>query len=427
MASARERAGGGGLAADELATETAGRRAEGGPAPLFVVRVTKGPDTGRSLVLDWNATPEVRVGKSQASELCLSDPRVSRRHLVLRPDGDRVRLVDTASSNGTRVGGVDVVEARLQGGEVIDLGDSSLKLARAGSLAPGAGAADHFGRVLGSSPDMVRVFGVASRLAPSPLSLLVEGEIGTGKALLAEAIHEASPQARGPLAIFECGAASPDEEAAALLGPSGVLARAAGGTLVLHEIGNLALAAQSRLAAALRRAPARVIATTRRDLEVAVNDGTLLEELLFRVAGARIALPPLRRRPGDVELLSRHFWQLYGGGGEPPRSFVLLASRHEWPGNVRELEQAVARRIALGDDRDAAGPSFRELRGGGDPVERVLAMDLAMPAARQLVVEDFERRYVERALDAHGGNVSRAAAASGLTRRYFHMLLAKRR
>ena len=103
MASARERAGGGGLGADELATETAGRRSDG-PAPLFVVRVTKGPDTGKSLVLDWNATPEVRVGKSAASELCLSDPRVSRRHLVLRPDGDRVRLVDTASSNGTRAG-----------------------------------------------------------------------------------------------------------------------------------------------------------------------------------------------------------------------------------------------------------------------------------------------------------------------------------
>jgi two-component system, NtrC family, response regulator HydG len=172
----------------------------------------------------------------------------------------------------------------------------------------------------------------------------------------------------------------------------------------------------------------RIIATTRRDLERRVQAGSFREELLYRLAGARLEVPPLRIRQGDVDLLARHFWSLFGGTGELPRTFALTLAQHDWPGNVRELEHAIARRVALGDDlaalvKSAAGTA----RAGTDFLDGILDLNLAMPHARQKVVEEFEQRYVARAIVEHGGNISRAAAASGLTRRYFHMLRAKGR
>lgn len=417
-----------------------------GPAPLFVVRVATGKDTGKSRVLDWNVAPRVLVGQSRLCEVPLADPRVSRRHLALAPAGHAVRMTDLGSTNGTRIGGVRIVEALLAGGETIEVGDTTFKLVRAGSMpelgAPRAG----FGRVLGRSPAMQRLFALAERLAtsPSPLPLLVEGETGTGKELLVEAMHEAGPRARGPLVVHDCSAFTGDDDLAALFGreSAGAIELAHGGTLVLDEVGHLGDGAQARLAAFVERgavqrlagsAPirvdVRVIATTRRDLERLVQDGSFREELLYRLVGARLEVPPLRERAGDVDLLARHFWALFGGAGELPRTFALTLGQHDWPGNVRELEHAVVRRISLGDDLSAmlqtAGPGAGQGARGADFLDRVLDMKLAMPHARQKVIEEFEQRYVTRAIAEHGGNVSRAAAASGLTRRYFHMLRSK--
>ena len=228
-----------------------------GPAPLFVVRVATGKDTGKSRVLDWNVAPRVLVGQSRLCEVPLSDPRVSRRHLALAPAGHAVRMTDLGSTNGTRIGGVRIVEALLAGGETIEVGDTTFKLVRAGSMpelgAPRAG----FGRVLGKSPAMQRLFSLAERLAisPSPLPLLVEGETGTGKELLVEAMHEAGPRARGPLVVHDCSAFTGDDELAALFGreSAGAIELAHGGTLVLDEVGHLGDGAQARLAAFVER------------------------------------------------------------------------------------------------------------------------------------------------------------------------------
>ena len=416
----------------------------GGPAPLFVVRVATGKDTGKSRVLDWNVAPRVLVGQSRLCEVTLADPRVSRRHLALAPAGHAVRMTDLGSTNGTRIGGVRIVEALLAGGEAIEVGDTTFKLVRAGSMPePGAPRAS-FGRVLGQSPAMQRLFALAERLAASPLPLLVEGETGTGKELLVEAMHESGPRARGPLVVHDCSAFTGDDELAALFGreSAGAIELAHGGTLVLDEVGHLGDGAQARLAAFVERGAVqrlggsppihvdvRVVATTRRDLERLVQDGSFREELLYRLVGARLEVPPLRERARDVDLLARHFWALFGGPGELPRTFALTLGQHDWPGNVRELEHAVARRMALGDDLSAllqtGGPGVGQGARGADFLDRVLDMKLAMPHARQKVIEEFEQRYVTRAIAEHGGNVSRAAAASGLTRRYFHMLRSK--
>lgn len=410
-----------------------------GPPPLYVLRVTAGPDTGKSLVLDWNANPRVLIGKSAVCTLQLTDPRVSRRHIALSPRGHAVVVTDLQSTNGTAIGGVRVIEAIVAGGETIELGGTMLKVARGGHLPEGPRPRTRFGRVVGASQEMQRLFVLSEKLSASTLPVLVEGETGTGKALLAEAIHDASPRATLPFVIFDCGAHGGDEQLAALFGRQGpgAIEQAHGGTLVLDEVGELSDAAQTRLVSALERGQVqrttgeppravdvRVITTSRRSLDTAVEEGTFREALLFRLTGARLEVPPLRARHGDVDRLARHFWTLFDGPGDPPKSFLIGLQRHEWAGNVRELEHAVAQRLALGDEFEMRAPSSAK-SADVDSIDRILSMDLAMPHARQVVLDEFEERYVNRAVAAHGGNLSRAAAASGVTRRYFHKLKAK--
>jgi DNA-binding NtrC family response regulator len=174
------------------------------------------------------------------------------------------------------------------------------------------------------------------------------------------------------------------------------------------------------------RVDVRIVAATRRDLDREVQAGRFRDDLFFRLAVGRIELPPLRRRRGDVAVLARHFWQTIAVDGRPiPPGLVERLEDYPWPGNVRELQNAIARHVAVGElpVSEAGPPSGGE---GRDVVERVLSKGLALPRARAEVVEEFERRYVERVLEKHGGNVSRAAAASGIALRYFQLLKAKR-
>ncbi|WP_394822081.1 sigma-54-dependent Fis family transcriptional regulator [Pendulispora albinea] len=400
-----------------------------------------GPSVGKTLILDWNKVPQALVGQSQVCELVLSDPRTSRRHLSLTSEGTALRVVDLRSTNGTRVGGIRITEALLEGGELIELGDSSLRVARAGELRMGAEGRERFGRVLGKSQAMQRLFAACEALSTSTLPVIIEGETGTGKELLAEAIHETGPRSAAPFIVFDCAAHDEEAQLEALFGGPrgpGALDQARGGTLVIDEIGELGMQAQSRVAALLDRgelrrvgeiepvrANVRFIATTRDDLDRSVEQGRFREELLVHFAGARIQVPALRQRHGDVELLARHFWKLFGGAAEIPKRFLLQLARQPWPGNVQELEHAVSRATVLGEEHDIVSPTIGERDRPSDYIEHVLGMSLAMPSARQLVIREFERRFVERAVREQGGNVTRAAAASGLTRRYFHMLLAK--
>jgi DNA-binding NtrC family response regulator len=155
-----------------------------------------------------------------------------------------------------------------------------------------------------------------------------------------------------------------------------------------------------------------------------VHAGRFRDDLFFRLAVGRVELPPLRRRRGDVALLARHFWRQIAGPERPlPPGLIERLEDHPWPGNIRELQNAIARHVAIGDLPD---PPPRSSRASSDPIERILSMGLPLPRARAEVVEEFERRYVEAALDRHDGNVTRAAAASGLALRYFQLLKARR-
>lgn len=416
---------------------------EEGPAPCYVLRVATGPDAGTSHVVDAQEGTRQLVGTSQVCDFVLSDRRVSRRHLAVVPQGRALRITDLESSNGTRIGGVRVFDVLVTGGETIEIGETALRVTRAPGSERRASTRQSFGRLLGTSHAMQQVFEAAGRLAASELSILIEGDTGTGKSLLAESIHDASARAAGPLLHVDASL-DPTRLEALLVGDdeTGLLARAASGTVVIDEVAELEPAAQSLLLRTLEKGfSARLVSTTKRDLDREVQEGRFREDLYYRLAAARIELPALRERHGDVALLASHFWTLFGGAGELPKAWLLRNLRHPWPGNVRELENAVASEIALASDREPAEPpanvSDEAKRADEAPaaapsashdvIARALRESVSLQHARQVVLAELEARFVKKALAEHDNNITRAAAASGLTRRYFHMLLAKSR
>ena len=429
----------------------------------FEVHVVEGVDAGRTFLVHPSEPSRALLGQSPSCAIRLKDPMVSRRHAALEPDGTYLRLTDLNSTNGTRVNGMPIVEVLLQGGERLELGDTVLRVERV--MEPGFAEPPviaRFGRVLGASPEMRRLYPLCERLAASTVPVIIEGETGTGKEVLAESLHDLGPRADGPFVVFDCTAVPPNLMEAALFGHErgaftgaveqrkGVFEQAHGGTLLIDEIGDLELSLQAKLLRALERSEvrriggskwirvdARVIAATRRDLDLEVQEERFRDDLFYRLAVARIELPPLRKRQGDIEVLARAFWRTMSGvDSQIPEDFFKRLLTYAWPGNVRELHNAVARRVALGELGDehgwvAAGPGsrsgpFRRASASDDAVERVLEQDLPLTAAREQVVADFERRYIQRMLDRHDGNVGRAADHAGVARRYFQLLRAKR-
>jgi transcriptional regulator with GAF, ATPase, and Fis domain len=417
---------------------------------------------GERLRLDETRPPRVLVGKGPACELRLEDPLVSRRHASIELGAHSLRITDLESTNGSFVNGVRVVEALLRGGEVVTFGTTKVRVeVESGGVPEALEGPDRFGRLLGVSPEMRRLHGIFRRLAASDVPIIIEGETGTGKELLAESIHEESARAGRPFVVLDCTTVSASLLESELFGHErgaftgavtarkGVFEQADGGTLFIDEIGDLDVALQSKLLRAIERAEirrvggsgwihvrVRVVAATRRDLDRAVQEGRFRDDLFFRLAVGRVEIPPLRRRRGDVPFLARSFWSALGGQpSELPPEVEARLEEYSWPGNVRELYNAIARQIAIGEmglGRGVPGESPPAAPAAAAPLasdffEGTLAQDLPFPVARDRLVDEFERRYIERILAKHSGNVARAAAASGIARRYFQIIRARSR
>jgi DNA-binding NtrC family response regulator len=437
---------------DEASTLVRPRNDEAKHA-VFALTVIDGPDEGARFQLDSSAPCPVLLGQSPACEVRLSDREASRRHAAIEVAGARVRVRDLGSTNGTYVEGVLVFDALMFPGESVRIGSTTLRLELLSEPAASLPSTDRFGRVLGASPEMRRLYPLIERFASSTIPVIIEGETGTGKEVLAEAMHEAGPRAAGPYVVFDCTAVPPNlveselfghERGAftgALASRKGVFEQAHGGTLLIDEIGDLDLALQPKLLRALERSEVRrvggdgpirvdvrVFAATRRDLDHEVQAGRFRDDLFHRLAVGRIELPPLRRRKGDVALLVRHFWTELGGRGAPPAELLARWQDDPWPGNVRELRNACARHITIGDLTPADLPDEAPAQParGDDVIGGVIAEGLPLAIARLRVVEAFERRYIEHVLEQNEGNVSRAARASGIGRRYFQMLRKRR-
>ena len=424
----------------------------------FALTVCEGKSKGASVAIDGGEVLRVLVGTSPACHLRIEDRLVSRRHVALELAGLRLRAIDLASTNGTTVNGVAIEQALVGHGDLVRIGDTALRVDRIGTPAKvPTSMAMGFGRLLGSSLQMRRLYPLFERLASVSVPVIIEGETGTGKEVLAESLHEASPRASSPFIVFDCTTVAPSLMESALFGHErgaftgavssvrGAFERAHGGTLLIDEIGELDIALQAKLLRAIERAEiqrigsermmkvdVRVLAATRRDLDREIQEGRFRDDLFFRLAVARVELPSLRAREGDIGVLARQFWKQLGGAPSavPYEAFARFEG-YAWPGNVRELFNAVMRLLALGEWADTASPAagqgqdLRVDRAGGDPIDEILRLGLPLPRARERAVQELERRYVERVLAEHDGSVARAAAASGIALRYFQLIRAR--
>jgi transcriptional regulator with AAA-type ATPase domain len=408
-------------------------------APRFGLRIIGGNDTGKTIRIDSNR--KYLIGQSTLCELVLADREVSRRHASVEIEGERLHFVDLDSTNGSWLGSVAVGDARLSGGERIAIGGSMVLVERLpnGPIEP-LDETDHFGAFLGSSVAVRRLYALFARLAASDVPLVIEGETGTGKEVLAYSLHAEGPRRDGPFIVVDCAGSAIEELEAEISGSESTpsaFERARGGTLVLDEVAELSAKIQPKLLRLVetttmsrRAAPGsatatsdvRILSTTSRDLDREVQEGRFREDLLHRLCVARVELPPLRARREDIALLARHFCEAIGGP-QLPAELIARWEGASWTGNARELRNAVSRWVALGElEGLKAAPGTAVAEGWMDDL---LAQALPLAEARQRVVEEFERRYVAHLLSKTGGNVAQAAASAGMSRRYLQMLKVK--
>ena len=411
------------------------------------LRVLEGPDRG--LVGD-DAEGELACGTAADNQLPLTDPTVSRYHFTLSATSRGMYLRDAGSTNGIVVGGCRVEAAYLEPGAVLQVGKSTLRFERGDrEAAQPLSASDTFGRALGRSVVMRRLFEALPRIASSDAIVLLEGETGTGKTLIAEAIHQASTRRTGPFSVIDCGAIPPSlietelfgHERGAFTGAQqqriGAIEAGAGGTVFFDEIGELPLELQPRLLRAIEdhtikrvggqqpiHVDIRIIAATHKDLRAAVNRGDFRADLYYRLHVVSLRLPPLRERRLDIPLLVEQFYAQFAGCGGAPEALVAAFTRQDWPGNIRELRGAVERAVLLDDPAfgtAAADPEASDGRGPGDVFDGFDAA-LSFRASKARATMRWERAYLGALLAHHEGNLSRAARAARMDRTHLREL-----
>jgi DNA-binding NtrC family response regulator len=404
------------------------------------------PD-GTSHPVDVDA---VVVGRDAGAQIVVDDPEVSAAHVELRAVDDGVRVRDLGSTNGTYVGPFRVTEGVVRTPTAVTIGRTTLLVEPAAEHRVDVGWSDGFGPLVGRSPRMRRVFGVLERIAPTPLSVLILGETGTGKEVVAKAIHDASPRKPGPFVVVDCGSIPPTLAESILFGHEkgsftgadqrrkGAIAEADGGTLFLDELGELPLELQPKLLRALSErqvkrvggsafepVDVRVLAATRRDITAEMNAGRFRSDLYFRIAQVRIELPPLRERAGDIALLVESVCKR---AGKAEHSAAVVGwiqqnlGAHDWPGNVRELVNVASVAATLADSPGAIDDVLALTR---DHSEAASAPITAFAEAKRVALLDFERTYFQALSEAAGGNVSEMARQSGMERHHVRAYLRK--
>ena len=413
-------------------------------------------------------------GRRAPADIVLDDGSVSGLHFELDFSGVEVVLRDLGSTNGTWIHGMRIEGVVLPLGTQFLAGRVPVVLERLTEIERPVSTTPSFGDLLGESEPMRELFALLARVAPTDIDVLVLGETGTGKELVARALHGHSRRAEGPMVVLDCGSLPAELAESEINGHrkgaftgattdhAGVFEAAHSGTIFLDEIGELPLDLQPKLLRVLERrevrrvgetkprpADVRVVAATHRDLRAMVADGRFREDLYFRLAGFAVELPPLRRRAQDIAGLAAHFLSRYGDtqGRTPSLSTAALdrLRAHAWPGNVRELRDVIkvaaqlAERAVLDADDLHLGVGFRAARervaglgrkdaagwDGDDERAAQARRDRVPPLPLEQARLAWLHEYFVGLLAFTGGNVSEAARVAEVDRRQVQRWLAR--
>ena len=422
---------------------------------------------------------ELRIGRAEDSDIILDNPSVSRNHAVLKITGGAVSVKDMGSANGTRIGGKRLPpdgEGPVPPGVAILIGGASLvvhQLACAQSFErPGregnsavrevimasehiralksgnqALSASPYGDLVVESPAMRKLFELVDRIAPGTIAVLLTGETGVGKEVVAAAIHERSPRRGRPYLRLNCSAFAENLleselfgfEAGAFSGARtakpGLFETANGGTVLLDEIGEMPMPIQAKLLRVIethevipiggtrvRKLDVRFISATNRDLRARISKGLFREDLYFRLSGVAVEVPPLRTRRLEIAPLARLFAaeaaEALGRKGAPvlDPDALLFLEEQPWPGNVRELRNCVERAVLVSNSNTLTVDDIDPNRESSPPRKTQKTMQIIVPRVTE-TSESAELEQIKEALTLCAGNQTRAAALLGIARR----------
>jgi DNA-binding NtrC family response regulator len=425
------------------------------------VTVLAGPSAGASAT-----GAKITVGRSRVADMAVADPTVSEFHLELAGHEHGIEVKDLESWNGTWFEGARIASGAVPSGASLVIGESTIRVEAVADAAASKAAVDSFRGLVGKSAAMRELFALLERLAPTDLSVCVHGPTGSGKELVARAIHDGSARAKGRFVVLDCAALPASLAESVLFGHAagaftganearaGVFEAADGGTLFLDEIGELPLDLQPKLLRVLeqrqvmrvgetkpRAVSVRVVSATWRDLRRMVNKGQFRDDLYFRLAQTRIDIPALVDRREDVELLANDFLRKLPRKAACARAISREAmaelGTRDWPGNVRELRNTIERAAFMCD-----GPTIRPhdlaFDRMMDRVRESSQVDIVDPdgdsddglipdfkGAKRTAVDDFERDYLARVMMKSSGNLAVAAGLAGIERHYLRSLLKK--
>ncbi|MGM0557765.1 MAG: sigma 54-interacting transcriptional regulator [Myxococcota bacterium] len=439
--------------------------------------VSPGLDTAEEYTFDQAS---VSLGMRDDNDVVLEDQTVSRAHCRIYQEGENYILEDLGSTNGTYVNGVRIRQAYLEPGVVLGVGNMQIRFDPIDEQIPvKPSPSEKLGSIVGKSVKMREIFDIIEKIAPTAATVIIEGETGTGKEVVAKTIHEMSDRSDKPFTVFDCGAVPPNlieselfghekgSFTGAVMARKGLFEMAEGGTIFLDELGELALDLQPKLLRVLEQrevrrvgsnepipVDVRVIAATNRRLEEEVEAGRFREDLFYRLSVVRLNLPQLSERREDIPLLVKHFLhtmrfnQTEDDGLKVEnisRDALEALESYDWPGNVRELVNIVERACSFAETDcitpsdlpgyvtgDEDGGLFGAARGNGkstaewkDIPTKSELRQMPFKEAKEEWITTFEKDYITTLLVRHEGNISSASREADIDRKYFRKLMYK--